>query len=157
MNGKINPNLQIFPVASLPAAGQKGRLRFLTTDGHLYCDNGADWDDLTGGGLGERTITFGIRETTTGDRPETAVILPFGGTITKWKLYSETAHSATLVVKKNGAAISGSTLTLTFANAVTGTSSGWSSDLVAENDIVKISVSSKTSDALLILVLVVNQ
>ncbi|HRJ90087.1 MAG TPA: hypothetical protein PLX39_15525 [Pyrinomonadaceae bacterium] len=107
-------------------------------------------------GLTERTVTFGIRETTTGDRADTAVILPFGGTITKWKLYSETAQSATLAVKKNGTTISGGTVSMTTSSSVTGDASGWSADTVAEDDVLKISVAAKSDDALLILVLVIE-
>lgn len=34
-------------VAALPAAGDVGRMVRLSTDNHIYHDNGTSWDDLT--------------------------------------------------------------------------------------------------------------
>ncbi len=48
LNMSNNPitNLKIENVASLPAAGQTGRLVYLTTDGKIYRDNGTTLDDI---------------------------------------------------------------------------------------------------------------
>lgn len=56
-------------VAALPAAGDVGRLVRLSTDNHIYHDNGSSWDDLTATGgaggsflSGEATIDFGLQD-----------------------------------------------------------------------------------------------
>lgn len=44
--GKFLGTVGLPEVASLPAAGTRGRLFTLTTNNHVYHDNGASWDDL---------------------------------------------------------------------------------------------------------------
>ena len=44
-------------VAALPAAGTKGATCVLSTDGHLYTDNGTIWVDNGGGGASTTTAT----------------------------------------------------------------------------------------------------
>lgn len=44
--------IKIVNVSALPAAGTKGRVICLTTNGHIYADNGTSWDDLASVGSG---------------------------------------------------------------------------------------------------------
>lgn len=44
---KVFVGLKLQTVASLDTAGRKGKLVRLESDGHVYHDNGKDWDDLT--------------------------------------------------------------------------------------------------------------
>lgn len=61
--GKFLGTVGLPEVASLPAAGTKGRLFTLTTNNHVYHDNGTTWDDLNATGAGsvwtEYEIDFG--------------------------------------------------------------------------------------------------
>lgn len=107
-------------------------------------------------GSGTKIVTFGIRGATTGDRVDTAIPLPFAGTILSWKLYSSVSTNAVITIKKNGSSIVASakpTLTgATFAESSTLT--GWT-PAVAENDILMASVDS-TDGQNLILQLVIQ-
>lgn len=104
----------------------------------------------------KKTLTFGIRGATTGDRADTAIPLPFAGTILSWKLYSPVSTTAVITIKNDGASIVASakpTLAgATFAESSTLT--GWT-PAVAENDILMASVDS-TDGQNLILQLVIQ-
>lgn len=103
-----------------------------------------------------KSVTFGIRGATLGDRADTAIPLPFGGTIRSWKLFSPATASAVLTLKKNGSNISASAKpSLASANlASSSTLTGWTV-AVAENDILMVSVDS-TSGANLILQIIIE-
>lgn len=46
-------NYPILPIVdALPGAGTKGRLLCLSTNNHVYHDNGSSWDDITAQGSG---------------------------------------------------------------------------------------------------------
>lgn len=147
---------------TVPTTGNlvDGEFAINTVDKIIYVRVGSNIvpvANFSSGGTSERNITFGLRATTSGDRLDTEIVLPFSGTITKWKLNCANNINCVLVLKKNGTNICGSTFPTitndTFAQSSTLT--GWTTS-VGENDKLLVSVTSKDISDLLKLVLTIS-
>ncbi len=105
----------------------------------------------------EKVITFGINGITTGDRLDTSIAVPFNCQIIKWKISSAVSMDCDFYIKNNGSIITGATRPSMTASTFRGGSNltGWSPVLL-ENDIIMISVITKSLSDKAILQLIVR-
>lgn len=133
---------------------QPGEVGVNTLDGTIeFSTSGFDVHKVVVEGAVERVITFGISGTDTGAR--LGIPLAFSGTIHKWKLSCDTNISTVLTILLNGSSISTSNKpTLSSDNfSESSTFTGWTTS-VSENDILSVSVDSKSAADLVVFQLI---
>jgi len=151
---KLLNELSLPIVSTLPVSNDVGSIVVLESDGQIYYNDGSNW---TVRKSTEKILTFGLQTTTTGDRNDASLVLPFSGTIVRWKLYSATSQSSVVNIKKNGTLLTNSNIPTISSNTLAYSSNltGWTTT-VSENDILIPTVVSKDNSNLLILQVVVQ-